>query len=45
MRHIEGIADGSFAPALAVNKAAFFSAEAIASGPVDPLAPIDSRRA
>jgi hypothetical protein len=44
-RHIDGIADRSLAPAFAVNKAAFFSAEATASGPVDPLAPMDSKSA
>lgn len=45
MRQMDGIAEGSLAPALAVNTAAFFSAAATASGPVDPLAPIDSKSA
>jgi len=40
---MEGTAEGSLAPALEVNKAAFFSAAATASGPVDPLAPMDSK--
>ena len=42
---MDGIADRSLEPALAVNKAAFFSAAATASGPVDPLAPMDSKSA
>ena len=41
-QNIEGIVDRSKELALAVNKAAFFSAAAIASDPVDPLAPMDS---
>lgn len=45
MRHIEGIAEGSLAPALAVSTAAFLSAVATASGPVEPFAPIDSKSA
>ena len=45
MRHMDGIADGSLAPALAVKRAAFFSAAATASGPVNPLADIDSKSA
>lgn len=45
MRHIDGIADGSLAPALAVKTAAFFSAAVMASVPVDPLPPIDSKSA
>ena len=44
-RNIEGIADRSKEPALAVNKAAFFSAAATAPDPVDPLAPMDSMSA
>jgi hypothetical protein len=45
MRHIDGKADGSLAPALAVNKAACFSAAASASDPVTPLEPTASKRA
>lgn len=45
MRHIEGTAEGSLAPALAVSTAAFLSAVATASGPVEPFAPIDSKSA
>jgi hypothetical protein len=45
MRHIDGTADGSLAPALAVNKAACFSAAASASDPVAPLEPKASNRA
>lgn len=44
-RHMDGIADGSLAPAFAVNTAACFSAIATASGPVDPFEPMDSSRA
>lgn len=42
---MDGIADGSLAPAFAVNIAAFFSAVATASGPVDAFAPMDSNSA
>jgi hypothetical protein len=45
MRHIDGMADGSLAPALAVNIAACFSAAASASDPVAPLEPTASKRA
>ena len=45
MRHIDGMADGSLAPALAVNMAACFSATASASDPVAPLEPTASKRA
>lgn len=44
-RHMDGVADGSLAPALAVNIAAFFSAAATASGPVEPFAPMASNSA
>lgn len=42
---MDGIADGSLAPALAVNIAAFFSAAASASGPIAPGALKHSTRA
>jgi hypothetical protein len=45
MRLIDGMADGSLAPALAVNMAACFSAAASASDPVAPLEPTASKRA
>ena len=45
MRHIDGMAEGSLAPALAVNIAACFSADASASDPVAPLEPTASKRA
>lgn len=45
MRHIDGIADGSLAPALAVKTEAVLSAATTASGPVDPLEPKHSNSA
>lgn len=45
MRHMDGTADGSLAPARAVNKAACLSAAATASDPVAPLEPKASKRA
>lgn len=45
MRHMEGTAEGSLAPALAVNTAACLSAVATASGPVEAFVPIDSTSA
>lgn len=45
MRYIDGMAEGSLAPALAVNIVACFSAAASASDPVAPLEPTASKRA
>ena len=42
---MEGIADGSLAPTIAVNRAALFSATTTALSPEEPVAPIDSKSA